>query len=58
MPAAIRKVDPEQSHAFRCPEFGLGDQIGFPDFTEVREALRLMQQASHFGKIAIEFPRL
>jgi NADPH:quinone reductase-like Zn-dependent oxidoreductase len=28
------------------------------DFTEVPEALRLMQQASHFGKIAIEFPRL
>jgi NADPH:quinone reductase-like Zn-dependent oxidoreductase len=28
------------------------------DFTEMPEALRLMQQASHFGKIAIEFPRL
>jgi NADPH:quinone reductase-like Zn-dependent oxidoreductase len=28
------------------------------DFTEVPEALRLMQQASHFGKIAIEFPHL
>jgi NADPH:quinone reductase-like Zn-dependent oxidoreductase len=25
-------------------------------FTEVPEALRLMQQAGHFGKIAIEFP--
>jgi len=25
-------------------------------FTEVPDALRLMQQAGHFGKIAIEFP--
>jgi NADPH:quinone reductase-like Zn-dependent oxidoreductase len=28
------------------------------DFTEVPEALRLMQQASHFGRIVIEFPHL
>ena len=26
------------------------------DFTEVPDALRLMQQAGHFGKIAIAFP--
>jgi NADPH:quinone reductase-like Zn-dependent oxidoreductase len=26
------------------------------DFTEVPDALRLMQQPGHFGKIAIAFP--
>ena len=26
------------------------------DFSEVPDALRLMQQAGHFGKIAITFP--
>ena len=26
------------------------------DFSEVPDAMRLMQQASHFGKIAINFP--
>jgi len=27
------------------------------DFSEVPDALRLMQQAGHFGKIAIAFPQ-
>jgi NADPH:quinone reductase-like Zn-dependent oxidoreductase len=26
------------------------------DFSEVPDAMRLMQQAGHFGKIAINFP--